>query len=109
MGEPRPPCVSVKFDAVGRTHRFLLPEIDFEPSLRVGEPVVVTRGESLAYGTAHAVGATAGRAESPGGRVDTPRPAARLDAGVYPDFADRPDAGGAHAPRCTRVAGGGRR
>ena len=51
MGEPHPPFVSVKFDAVGRTHRFLLPEIDFEPPLRVGEPVVVTRGESLAYGT----------------------------------------------------------
>ena len=51
MGESQPPFVSVKFDAVGRTHRSLLPEIDFEPPLRVGEPVVVTRGESLAYGT----------------------------------------------------------
>ena len=51
MDEPRPPCVSVKFDAVGRVHHFLLPEIDFEPSLRAGEPVVVTRGEHLAYGT----------------------------------------------------------
>ena len=86
MGEPRPPCVSVKFDAVGRTHRFLLPEIDFEPSLRVGEPVVVTRGESLAYGTVtRSVPQLAAR-RAPGGRVDTPRPAARLDAGVYPDF-----------------------
>ena len=29
MPEPHRPFVSVKFDAVGRTHRFLLPEIDF--------------------------------------------------------------------------------
>ena len=51
MREPQPPFVSVKFDAVGRPHRFLLPEIDFEPPLRAGEQVVVTRGEHLAYGT----------------------------------------------------------
>ena len=51
MREPQPPFVSVKFDAVGRSHRFLLPEIDFEPPLRAGEQVVVTRGEHLAYGT----------------------------------------------------------
>ena len=30
MREPQPPFVSVKFDAVGRSHRFLLPESDFE-------------------------------------------------------------------------------
>jgi len=51
MREPQPPFVSVKFDAVARPHRFLLPEIDFEPPLRAGEQVVVTRGERLAYGT----------------------------------------------------------
>ena len=51
MPEPHRPFVSVKFDAVGRTHRFLLPEIDFEPPLRAGEPVVVTRGEHRASGT----------------------------------------------------------
>ncbi len=51
MREPQPPFVSVKFDAVGRSHRFLLPEIDFEPPLRAGEQVVVTRGEHLSYGT----------------------------------------------------------
>ena len=51
MREPQPPFVSVKFDAVGRTHRFLLPEIDFEPRLRAGEQVVVTRGEHLAHAT----------------------------------------------------------
>ena len=50
MPEPRP-FVSVKFDAVGRTHRFLLPEIDFEPPLHAGEPVVVTRGDHRASGT----------------------------------------------------------
>ena len=52
MSEPQAQFVSVKFDAVGRPHRFLLPEIDFEPPLRAGEQVVVTRGEHLAYGTA---------------------------------------------------------
>ena len=51
MREPQPQFVSVKFDAVGRPHRFLLPEIDFEPPLQAGEQVVVTRGERLAYGT----------------------------------------------------------
>ena len=50
MRETQPSFVSVEFDAVGRTHRFLLPEIDFEPP-RAGEQVVVTRGEHLAYGT----------------------------------------------------------
>ena len=45
MREPQPPFVSVKFDAVGRPHRFLLPEIDFESPLRAGEQVVVTRGD----------------------------------------------------------------
>ena len=48
MREPQPPFVSVKFDAVGRPHRFLLPEIDFEPPLRAGEQVVVTRGDEVA-------------------------------------------------------------
>ena len=43
--------MSVKIDAVGRVHRFLLPEVDFEPPLDPGEPVAVTRGEHRAYGT----------------------------------------------------------
>ena len=51
MPERQRPFVSVKFDAVGRVHRFLLPEVDFEPPLDPGEPVVVTRGEHRAYGT----------------------------------------------------------
>ena len=86
MGEPRPPCVSVKFDAVGRTHRFLLPEIDFEPSLRVGEPVVVTRGESLAYGTVtRSVPQLAAR-RAPAAASTHRVLRLRLDAGVYPDF-----------------------
>ncbi len=51
MLERQRPFVSVKFDAVGRVHRFLLPEVDFEPPLDPGEPVVVTRGEHRAYGT----------------------------------------------------------
>ena len=40
-----------EFETHRRSHRFLLPEIDFEPPLRAGEQVVVTRGEHLAYGT----------------------------------------------------------
>lgn len=44
-----PRYVSVKFDAVGRTHSFLLPEVNFEPRLIPGEAVVVQRGERLAY------------------------------------------------------------
>ena len=51
MSELQRPFVSVKFDAVGRVHRFLLPEVDFDPPLDPGEPVVVTRGEHRAYGT----------------------------------------------------------
>ena len=51
MSELQRPFVSVKFDAVRRVHRFLLPEVDFDPPLDPGEPVVVTRGEHRAYGT----------------------------------------------------------
>ena len=51
MAEPQRAFVSVKFDAVGRAHRFLLPEIDFEPPLRAGEQVVVTRGAHRTSGT----------------------------------------------------------
>ena len=42
--------VSVKFDDVGRTHRFLLPEVDFEPPLRPGDDVVVATGDRVAFG-----------------------------------------------------------
>ena len=51
MAEPQRAFVSVKFDAVGRAHRFLLPEIDFEPPLRAGEQVVMTRGAHHTSGT----------------------------------------------------------
>ena len=44
-----PRYVSVKFDAVGRTRTFLLPEVDFEPRLSPGDPVVVQMGERRAY------------------------------------------------------------
>ena len=43
--------VSVKFDAVGRTHTFLLPDIDFEPRLRPADAVVVQKGGRRAFGT----------------------------------------------------------
>ena len=43
--------VSVKFDAVGRTHTFLLPDIDFEPRLKPADAVVVQTGERRAFGT----------------------------------------------------------
>ena len=51
MREPQPPFVSIKFDPVGRVHRFLLPEIGFKPSLQPGDPVVVARGGQRGYGT----------------------------------------------------------
>ena len=51
MSDTPPTFVSVKFDAVGRAHRFLLPDIEFEPPLRPGEAVVVARGEHRAYGS----------------------------------------------------------
>ena len=79
MPEPRP-FVSVKFDAVGRTHRFLLPEVDFEPPLDPGEPVVVTRGDHRASGTVTRSVPQLGRTESPVGRIDEPRSATSLDA-----------------------------
>ena len=48
--EPTSRLVSVKFDAVGRAHTFLLPDIDFEPTLSPGDAVVVQMGDRLAYG-----------------------------------------------------------
>ena len=48
-----PPFVSVKFEAVGRVHRFLLEGVAFEPPLRAGDEVVVAQGPSRAY--AHVV------------------------------------------------------
>ena len=47
----QPPFVSIKFDAVGRAHRFLLPEVGFKPPLRAGDAVVVARSGRPAYGT----------------------------------------------------------
>ena len=44
------PFVSVKFDAVGRAHQFLLPEVDFEPPIHPGDEVVVASGERESYG-----------------------------------------------------------
>ena len=44
------PFVSVKFDAVGRAHHFLLPEVDFEPPIHPGDEVVVASGERESYG-----------------------------------------------------------
>ena len=52
MAEPEPqPFVSIKFDPVGRLHRFLLPEVGFKPPLQPGDAVVVTRGGQRAFGT----------------------------------------------------------
>ena len=42
--------VSVKFDAVGRSRTFLLPDIDFAPQLEPGDPVVVQTGARKSYG-----------------------------------------------------------
>ena len=46
-----PPFVSVKFDSVGRVHRFLLPEVGFKEPLRPGDTVVVARGGQRGFGT----------------------------------------------------------
>mgnify|MGYP001184285170 FL=1 len=43
--------VSVKFDPVGRVHRFLLSEVVFDPPLQPGDTVIVERGEGHDYGT----------------------------------------------------------
>ncbi len=50
MAETDRSLVSVKFDAVGRTQRFLLPEAGFEPPLAFGDDVIVASGQRLAYG-----------------------------------------------------------
>ena len=42
--------VSVKFDAVGRTHHFLLPEVGFDPPIYPGDEVVVASGERESFG-----------------------------------------------------------
>ena len=44
------PFVSVKFDAVGRAHQFLLPGVDFEPPIHPGDEVVVASDERESYG-----------------------------------------------------------
>ena len=68
--EPAPRLVSVKFDAVGRSRTFLLPDIDFEPKLSPGDTVVVQMGNRPAYGAvARTVPAVAQRTAS---RADTP-------------------------------------
>ena len=48
--EPAPRRVSVKFDAVGRAHTFLMSDIDFEPRLSPGDSVVVQIGDRRAFG-----------------------------------------------------------
>jgi len=48
--ETTPRCMSVKFNSVGRARTFLLPEVDFEPKLEPGDPVVVRMGERPAFG-----------------------------------------------------------
>ena len=56
MAETDRNLVSVKFDTVGRTHRFLLPEAGFDPPLAAGDDVIVATGRRLAYGrVAHSI------------------------------------------------------
>ena len=50
MSELSRTFVSVKFDAVGRVHRFLLPETTFDPPLQAGDDVVVATGDRRAFG-----------------------------------------------------------
>ena len=51
MADTSSPFISVKFDAVGRSHQFLLPEAAFDPPLRAGEEVVVATGDRRVNGT----------------------------------------------------------
>ena len=44
-------CMSVKFDPVGRTRTFLLPEVDFDPKPGPGDQVVVQMGARETLGT----------------------------------------------------------
>ena len=44
-------CMSVKFDPVGRTRTFLLPEVDFDPEPKPGDQVVVQMGARRTLGT----------------------------------------------------------
>ena len=48
--EQNRPFISVKFTSVGQAVTFLLPDLEFDPPLALGEPVVVQMGESRAYG-----------------------------------------------------------
>ena len=48
--EQNRPFISVKFTSVGRALTFLLPDLEFDPPLAPGDPVVVQMGESRAYG-----------------------------------------------------------
>ena len=43
--------VSVKFDRVGRVHRFLLTGVEFKPPLEPGDDVIVQRNEKRLYAT----------------------------------------------------------
>ena len=43
-------CVSVKFDSVGRSRSFLLPDIEFDPQLAPGDNVVVQMEDRQSYG-----------------------------------------------------------
>ena len=43
--------VSVKFETIGRVHRFLLPEIPFKSVLKPGDSIVVSHGSRKRYGT----------------------------------------------------------
>jgi len=51
MADTSSAFISMKFDAVGRSHQFLLPEAAFDPPLHAGEDIVVATGDRRAYGT----------------------------------------------------------
>ena len=53
MSEILKSFISVKFDAVGRRHQFLLPEVGFDPPLAVGDDVVVATGTGATMGPCH--------------------------------------------------------
>ncbi len=61
-------CMSVKFDPVGRTRTFLLPEVDFDPKPSPGDQVVVQMGARQTLGTlVHTIPPIAARTAPPAG------------------------------------------
>ena len=80
-----PPFVSVKFSPIGRSHVFLLPDLDLDaadgaPPVTVGEQVIVQTETGPAIGTVtRTIAAAAARREAPAPEAQVVRRASRDD------------------------------